>query len=135
MGRAPVSKDKKIEVTALLEDDQSQRTIAKKVSVSQCCVGNVAKKLKVDAPLTNALGQGRKRLRVRVKIGAYYKFPKQIEPNVAVSYHQSLHFQMEHSYQPVLFVEDSWMLGIVAKPPTETHSKCITKKSSPSVCK
>ena len=33
-----------------------------------------------------------------VKIGAYYKFAKQIEPNVAVSYHQSLHFQMEHSY-------------------------------------
>ena len=62
MGRAPVSKDKKIEVTALLKDDQSQRTVAKKVGVSQCCVGNVAKKLKVDAPLTNAPGQGRKRL-------------------------------------------------------------------------
>ena len=57
-----MSKDKKIEVTALLKDDQSQRTIAKKVGVSQCCVGNVAKKLKVDAPLTNAPGQGQKRL-------------------------------------------------------------------------
>ena len=30
-----------------------------------------------------------------VKIGAYYKFPKQIEPKVAVSYHWSLHFQMD----------------------------------------
>ena len=62
MGRAPGSKDKKIEVTALLKDDQSQRTVAKKIGVSQCCVGNVAKKLKVDAPLTNAPGQGRKQL-------------------------------------------------------------------------
>ena len=57
-----MSKDKKIEVTALLKDVQSQRTVAKTVDVSQCCVGNVAKKLKVDAPLTNAPGQGRKRL-------------------------------------------------------------------------
>ena len=65
MGRAPVSKDKKIEVTALLKDGQSQRTVAKKVGVSRCCVGNVAKKLKVDAPLTNAPGQGRKRLSTR----------------------------------------------------------------------
>ena len=62
MGQAPVSKDKKNEVTALLKDDQSQRAVAKKVGVSQCCVGNVAKKLKVDAHLTNAPGQGRKRL-------------------------------------------------------------------------
>ena len=62
MGRAPVSKDKKIEVTALLKDDQSQRTIAKKIGVSQCCVDNVVKKLKVDAPLTNAPGQSRKQL-------------------------------------------------------------------------
>ena len=38
-----------------------------------------------------------------MKIGAYYKSPKQIEPKVAVSYHRSLHFQMEHSYQSVLF--------------------------------
>ena len=30
-----------------------------------------------------------------VKIGAYYKFPKQIEAKVAVSYHRSLHFQMD----------------------------------------
>ena len=30
-----------------------------------------------------------------VKIGAYYKFRKQIEPKVAVSYHRSLHFQMD----------------------------------------
>ena len=57
-----MSKDKKIEVTPLLKDDQSQRTLAKRVGVSQCCVGNVTKKLKVDAPLTNARGQGRKRL-------------------------------------------------------------------------
>ena len=49
-----VSKDKKIEVTALLKDGQSQRTVAEKVGIFQCCVGNVAKKLKVDAPLTNA---------------------------------------------------------------------------------
>ena len=62
MGWAPVSKDKKIEVTALLKDGQSQRTVAKKVGVSQCCVGNMVEKLKVDAPLTIALGQGRKRL-------------------------------------------------------------------------
>ena len=61
MGRAPVYKDKKIEVTALLKDDQSQRTVARKVGVFQCCVGYVAKKLKVDAPLTNAPDQGRKR--------------------------------------------------------------------------
>ena len=57
-----MSKDKKIEVTALLKDDQSQQTVAKNVGVSQCCVGNVAKKLKVHAPLTNAPGQGRKLL-------------------------------------------------------------------------
>ena len=62
MRRARVSKDKKIEVTSLLKDDQSQRTVAKKVGVSQCSVGNVTKKLKVDAPLTNAPSQGRKRL-------------------------------------------------------------------------
>ena len=30
-----------------------------------------------------------------MKIGAYYKFPKQIEPKVAVNYHWSLHFQMD----------------------------------------
>ena len=30
-----------------------------------------------------------------VKIGAYYKFLKQIEPKVVVSYHRSLHFQMD----------------------------------------
>ena len=51
-----------------------------------------------------------------VNIGAYYKFPKQIEPKVAVSYHWSLHFQMEHNYQPVLVVEDFWMLDIVGIP-------------------
>ena len=45
MGRAPVSKDKKIEVTVLLKDDQSQRTVAKKVGVSQCCVGNVVEEI------------------------------------------------------------------------------------------
>ena len=56
MGRTPAYKEKKIEVTALLKDGQSQRTVAKKVGVSQFCVGNVAKKLKVDAPLTNAPG-------------------------------------------------------------------------------
>ena len=43
MGRAPVYKEKKIEVTTQLKDGQSQRTVAKKVGVSQCCVGNVAK--------------------------------------------------------------------------------------------
>ena len=37
MGRLPVSKGKKIEVTVLLKDDQRQRTVAKKVGVSQCC--------------------------------------------------------------------------------------------------
>ena len=62
MARAPVYKHKKIEVTALLKDDQSQRTVAKKVGVSQCCVGNATKKLKVDTPWTNAPSQGRKRL-------------------------------------------------------------------------
>ena len=64
MERAPVYKDKKIKVTALLKDGQSQRKVAKKVGVSRCCLGNVAKKLKVDAPLTNAPGQGRKRLSI-----------------------------------------------------------------------
>ena len=62
-----------------------------------------------------------------VKIGAYDKFPKQIEPKVAVSYHRSLQFQMEHSYPSVLFVEDSSMLDIVATPtngnPFEMHHK------------
>ena len=62
MGRALVYKHKRIKVTTLLKDDQSQGTIAKKIGVSQCCVGNVVKKLKVHAPLTNAPGQGRKRL-------------------------------------------------------------------------
>ena len=62
MGRAPVSKDKQIAVTALLKDGQSQQTVAKKVGVSQCCVGNVLKKLTIDAPLTNVPGRGRKRL-------------------------------------------------------------------------
>ena len=55
-------------------------------------------------------------LQLSVKIGTYYKFPKQIEPRVAVSYHRSLHFQMRHSYQPVLFVEDCWMLDMAATP-------------------
>ena len=64
MGWALVSKDKRIEHIALLKDGQSQRTVAKKVGVSQCCVGNVAKKLKVDALLTNAPSQGRKRLSI-----------------------------------------------------------------------
>ena len=62
MGRVSVSKDKKIEVTALLKNGQSQPTVAKKVGISRCRVGNVAKKLKVDASLTNAPGQVRKRL-------------------------------------------------------------------------
>ena len=62
MGRAPVYKDGKIKVTALLKDGPRQRTVAKKVDTSQCCVGNVPKKLKIDAPLTNAPVQGRKRL-------------------------------------------------------------------------
>ena len=124
MGRAPVSKDKKIEVTALLKDDQSQRTVAKKVGVSQCCVGNVAKKLKVDAPLRNAPGQGRKRLSTEREDRRLLQICKADRTKCS---RQSLHFQMEHSYQPVLFVEDSWMLGIVATLPNgnpfEMHHK------------
>ena len=57
-----MSRDKKIKVIALMKDGQSQRIVGKKVGVSQCCVGNVPKKLKIDAPLTNVPGQDRKRL-------------------------------------------------------------------------
>ena len=72
-----MSKDKKIEVTALLKDGQSQRTVAKKVGVSQCCVGKVAKKLKVDAPLTNAPGQGQKRLSTEHEDGRLLQISKE----------------------------------------------------------
>ena len=53
---------------------------------------------------------------LRVKIGIYYKFPKQIEAKVAISYYRSLHSQMEYRFQSLLFVEDSWMLNIVGTP-------------------
>ena len=73
MGRASVSKDKKIEITALLKHGQSQRTVAKKVGVSRCCVGNVPKKLKVDILLTNAPpAKVENDFQLSVKIGVYY---------------------------------------------------------------
>ena len=97
MGRIPVYKDKKIKVTPPLKDGQSQRTVAKKVAVSRCCVGNVSKKLKVDALLTNECYPGKVEndFQLTVKIGTYYKFAKQIEPKIAVSYHRTLHFQID----------------------------------------
>ena len=63
MGRVPVYKDKKIDDTAPLKNGQSQRTVVKQVGVSRCSVDSVAK-LKVNAPLTNAPGQCRKRLSI-----------------------------------------------------------------------
>ena len=67
-------------------------------------------------------------LQLTVKIDTYYKFPKQIEPGLAVSYHRGLHFQIEHSDQPVLFVEDCWMLDIVATPPRGNPSEMFHKE-------
>ena len=74
MERVPVSKDKKIEVAVLLKDGQSQRKVAEKFGVSRCCVGNVAKKLKVKAPLTNVPpAKVENDFQLSVKIGIYQR--------------------------------------------------------------
>ena len=61
MGRAQVSLEKKIEIKTLLEAGFTQRYIAHDRNVSKTCVANVAKKLKQNLPLSNTLGQGRRK--------------------------------------------------------------------------
>ena len=58
MGRASVSEKQKIQIETLLNDGQSQRTIAKKIGISQNCVKNVFSKIKHNLPLKNVPGQG-----------------------------------------------------------------------------
>ena len=54
MGRTSVSDKQKVQI-------ESQRTVAKKVGVSQNYVKNAFAKMKRNVPLKNAPGQGRKR--------------------------------------------------------------------------
>ena len=61
MGRASVSDKQEIQIETLLNDGQSQRTVAKKVGVSQLCVKNAFTKMKRNVLLKNAPSQGRKR--------------------------------------------------------------------------
>ena len=61
MGRVKVPFNKRIEITALLEFGVTQRRVAAAVVVSKKCVFNVSKKLKNNLPLSNTLGQGRKK--------------------------------------------------------------------------
>ena len=61
MGRAKVPFQKKTEVKGLLQTGVSQLRIPQSIGVSQKYVSGVAKKLKENKPLTNDLGQGRKK--------------------------------------------------------------------------
>ncbi|CAF4934189.1 unnamed protein product, partial [Rotaria socialis] len=61
MGRSKVTADKKIEIKTLLEMGFCQRQVARDLHVSQTCVAHVSKKLKQNLPLSNSIGQGRKK--------------------------------------------------------------------------
>ena len=61
MGRGKITHQKKILIKALLEVGLSQRQAARVSNVSQKCVFGVSKKLKQDLPLSNSVGQGRKK--------------------------------------------------------------------------
>ena len=61
MCRVKVILEKQIEIKTLLNTDLSQRKVEKLSGMSQKCVFGVSDKLKQDLPLSNAMGQGRKR--------------------------------------------------------------------------
>ena len=61
MGRVSVSEKQKIQIETLLNDGQCQRTVAKKIGISQNCVKNVFAKIRHNFPLKNVPGQGQKR--------------------------------------------------------------------------
>ena len=61
MGRVKITLQKKIEIKTLLETGLSQRQAARVSKVSQKCVIGVSKKLKQNLPLSNSVGQGRKK--------------------------------------------------------------------------
>ena len=62
MGRSKITHQKKLEIKALLEVGLSQRQAAQVSNVSQKCVYGVSKKLKQDLPLSNSVGQSRKKV-------------------------------------------------------------------------
>ena len=51
MGRASVSDKQKIQIETLLNDDQSQRTVKKKVGIAKNRVKSAFAKMKRDVPL------------------------------------------------------------------------------------
>ncbi|CAM2729429.1 unnamed protein product [Rotaria socialis] len=59
--RSKVTADKKIKIKTLLEIGLCQRQVARDSNVSQTCVAHVSKKLKQNLPLSNSIGQGRKK--------------------------------------------------------------------------
>ena len=61
MGRGKITHQKKIEIKALLEVGLSQQQAARVSNVPQKCVFDVSKKLKQDLPLSNSVGQGRRK--------------------------------------------------------------------------
>ena len=128
MGRAPVYKDKKIEVTALLKYGQSQRTVAKKVGVSQCCVGNVPKKSKVDATLANGPGQDRKRHSTERENRCLLQISK--ADRSKSSRQLSSDFTLSNGTQlsAHTFVEDSSMPDIVATPPNGNPFRNVSQR-------
>ena len=61
MCRVKVVFEKKIETKTLLNTDLSQQKVEKLSGMSQKCVFGISDKLKQDLPLSNTMGQGRKR--------------------------------------------------------------------------
>ena len=61
MGRSKVTCETKSAIKTLLKNNLSQRQIARQLNVSQNCVFLVSQKLKANLPLTNSVGQGRKK--------------------------------------------------------------------------
>ena len=103
------------------------KQLLKKVGVSQCCVGNVPKKLKADAPLTNVSEQGRKRLSTEREDRCLLQISKADRTKCRRQLSAEFTLSNGHSYQSVLFVEDSSMLYILGTPtnrnPFEMHHK------------
>ena len=87
MDRARVTVNKKVEIKALLDCGMSQRRITTVIDVSKKCVYNASKKLKNNLPLSNTLGQGRKRASTALRIKIYYDYVRKIEPNLMKHYH------------------------------------------------
>ena len=61
MGRVKITHQKKVETKALLEVGLSQRQAARVSNMPQKCVFGVSKELKQDLPLSNSVGQGRRK--------------------------------------------------------------------------